>query len=110
MNIENVKKLIIKKLNKSNFYDLSDKRYIKIKDIIIKTGTFGMYIYVLEEFQTHFYSDLKYKKWSIGIRKSVFEKSWNTEQKLADKIFKLIYADGEKGYTHNGRLVNCTYI
>lgn len=110
MNIENVIYLVEKKLWKSDFYDISDKRYLNIKDIIIEKGTFGMYIYVLEEHRTHFYSDIKYKKWSIDIKKEVFEKSWNNEQKLANKIFKLIYADGEKGYSFNGRLVNCTYI
>lgn len=110
MNIENVKKLIVKKLNKSNFYEISDKRSIIIKDLIIENGTFGIYIYILEEYQTHFYNDLKCKKWNIGIRKSVFEKSWNDELKLADKIYKLIYADGEKSYSYNGRLLNCTYI
>ena len=105
MNIEKVINLVEQKLSKSDFYNISDKKRVQINSIIIENSTFANFIYIYEQYESIWSNEPKFQKWSIDLNKDVFEKGWNDEQKLAQKIYKLIYHGGDKGYTWKGRLV-----
>ena len=104
MNINNIINLINKKINKSNFYNIcDDKKNLNVVAINIEESTFGTYIKVWTNYVDRF-ENMKEQEWKIDIKNSVFQ-NWKDEQKLADKIFKLIYNDGEKYYSWSGRLM-----
>ena len=97
--------LVEKKLKNSDFYEISEKTRVDIIGIKIENFTFSKGIFVEEQYDYPWANEPQYQKWSFTIKNEVFEKSWNSEEKLANKIFKLIYHGGDKGYSYNGRLV-----
>lgn len=105
MNIENVNKLVQDKLNKSDFYDITFKRNMKVINVVIENVIGGVYVQITTQNQTIIRNGLIHDNITLLIDPKVFYKSWNDENKLAQKIYNLIYFCGLKTYNYNGRLV-----
>lgn len=105
MNIEKINNLVQNKLNKSDFYDITFKRNMKVFNVMVQPVIGGIYVQITTQHQTIISGGLKHESITLLLDPKVFNEKWNNENKLAQKIYKLIYFCGLKTYNYNGRLV-----
>ena len=105
MNIEKINKLVQDKLNKSDFYNITFKRNMKVFNVVVEPVIGGIYVQITTQHNNIISSEIKHDNITLMINPSVFYKSWNDENKLVQKIYNLIYFCGLKTYNYNGRLV-----
>lgn len=105
MNIEKINKLVQNKLNESDFYEITFKRNMKVFNVVIENVIDSVYVQITTQSQTVLKQGLFHENITLLIDPKVFYKSWNDDNKLAQKIYNLIYFCGSKTYNYNGRLV-----
>ena len=105
MNIEKINQLVQNKLNKSDFYDITFKRNMKVFNVSIQPVIGGIHVLITTQHHTIISGQLIHENITLLLDPKVFSKSWNDESKLAQKIYNLIYFCGLKTYNYNGRLI-----